>query len=670
MRMFLAAVALIASAVSALGQSAIINSGAVTSGHVPQYVQGGVGSQTVTTDSGPAGGGGVGLGLSELLKVARGTGTGPYSNQGTGPFGTTDCAYDNPVSTGIYHYLCTSANTVSGGLTGALIAYGAVGTTSLPILFNVNGTTYQFPFVTGGIVGPGTTTSGDIAVWNNTIGTLLKDVPPLQIFGTETANFGLFGPTTGSAANPTFRAMVLADLPSMNAVSLLGNPTGGSAAPENITLGSTLNFSGTTANCTTATTTQIGCVEPDNSTITISAGVISATAQKTLLTGTVQSVTTATTLATCGNSVVAGGSAQYTITLSAASGYASNCGFQITNLASETSTKTIAPNGLSSFFLYPGQTVIISNQSNVWYVGPGPVRWKLTTSVNVYVRPDGADTCDGLTNAAFTSGSGCAFQTANGAWASVAKNFDINASGGGSATVVHTCGSPPCTISSTGQLLSSIGVVFVGGAPGYHGDCTTPTNVKLSPSSVVNADIQITWPTGGNKVDVCGFELAGGSNVNYGVYVSGGAQVNFSAPMQIDAISSTPTTGYPAGIGIGANSGGYVYLNATIFFTANIGAALATINSGHMENGSTITINTSNTPAWGTGFIFASWNGEASMAGTIFNGTGATGNRCSIQYGATVNTSGSGATFFPGNANCSTAAGTVADSAGDRGNYN
>lgn len=44
--------------------------------------------------------------------------------------------------------------------------------------FVINGTTYPFPYTVGGIVGPGTTVAGDFAEWNNTVGTLLKDVTP------------------------------------------------------------------------------------------------------------------------------------------------------------------------------------------------------------------------------------------------------------------------------------------------------------------------------------------------------------------------------------------------------------------------------------------------------------------------------------------------------------
>ena len=91
--------------------------------------------------------------------------------------------------------------------------------------FIINGATYSFPYTVGGIVGPNSSTVGDIAVWNNVAGSLLKDVPSLQIFGTESANAVLAGPTTGSAAFPTFRALVAADIPAIPWSDITSTPT-------------------------------------------------------------------------------------------------------------------------------------------------------------------------------------------------------------------------------------------------------------------------------------------------------------------------------------------------------------------------------------------------------------------------------------------------------------
>ena len=357
---------------------------------------------------------------------------------------------------------------------------------------------------------------------------------------------------------------------------------------------------------------------------------------------------------------------RYTVTVATAGSYANPCTFVFKNVETEGTSKTISVAGVPTI-LYPGQSLLASGNGSSWATAVYD-RWKLTGAARFYVRPDGSDSCDGLTNAAGSAlPASCAVQTANRAALLIGSSVDVNSFGGGSATIQHTCGSPPCTISTAGQLLSIVGGTFVGGPISYLGDCGTPTNVKISPSTVVNADIQITFPTGGGVISVGGFELAGGTNANYGMYVSGGAQVIVSCPMQIDAISSTPTGLYPAGIGIGSSSGAYVYLGATIFYTASIGAALSVTNQGHMENTGANTINTSNTPAWGSGFIFAAWGGSASFGGMLYNGTGATGNRCIISKGGVV-TSNGGIASMPGSVACSVAAGTVHDAAGDRGN--
>ncbi len=124
----------------AFAQGALLQAGPTTQGHTPSYAnQGQTGSQAVVQDSGPAGGGGAGLGLSELNLTARGTGAAPFVGQGTGPNGEIFCVQDAPTNnTAGYHYLCFSANVLSGGL----ITYGAGGTATPQALnFNINGTT-------------------------------------------------------------------------------------------------------------------------------------------------------------------------------------------------------------------------------------------------------------------------------------------------------------------------------------------------------------------------------------------------------------------------------------------------------------------------------------------------------------------------------------------------
>lgn len=125
---------------AAFGQGAVLQGGSWTPGHVPMYV--GMGSgQAIVQDSGPAGGGTTGLGISELLLVARGTGTPPYSGQASGPDGTNFCNFDAPTDnpTG-YHYVCMSPNATVAGVTGTVISTGSGGAaTPLPFYLCSNG---------------------------------------------------------------------------------------------------------------------------------------------------------------------------------------------------------------------------------------------------------------------------------------------------------------------------------------------------------------------------------------------------------------------------------------------------------------------------------------------------------------------------------------------------
>lgn len=120
---------------------AVLQGGPWQPGHVPMYV--GQGTQPIVQDSGPASGGAVGIGLNELLLAARGSGTPPYANAGTGPYNTNFCDYDAPkTSAGGYHYLCFSPNSEGSGL----ITYGASNAApNYPLTIRVNGSDFSFP---------------------------------------------------------------------------------------------------------------------------------------------------------------------------------------------------------------------------------------------------------------------------------------------------------------------------------------------------------------------------------------------------------------------------------------------------------------------------------------------------------------------------------------------
>jgi hypothetical protein len=125
-----------------------------------------------------------------------------------------------------------------------------------------------------------------------------------------------------------------------------------------------------------------------------------------------------------GVTLALGGNAFFTVTLNAASGYDANFSITIVNEDAGRG-KRISPNGLTSFILWPKQTVRVFNQNNVWQTDPpAPTRWIIPGAVTFLVNPSlGSDTNDGL-------GSG------TGAFATIQKavhvaQYDVDCNGSG-----------------------------------------------------------------------------------------------------------------------------------------------------------------------------------------------------------------------------------------------
>ena len=240
----------------ALAQVAPLQAGPWTSGHAAMYGGNG-GAQPIVQDAGPAGGGSTGSGISEIGVTKRNPGgaTPPYAGGGTGPYGTSACIYDAPITnTTGYHYICFDPNAQGGPLIAT--GYGGAAT-ALPLTFIVNGSTYQFPFTTSGVIGPGTTVVGDLAVWNNTAGTLLKDVANLPLANMPLIGAGTFlANITGGSAVPTAQA-----LPSTCNTSSCALGWTGSAWVNNTSIAAATATTATTAtSATTAAGLQSGAV--------------------------------------------------------------------------------------------------------------------------------------------------------------------------------------------------------------------------------------------------------------------------------------------------------------------------------------------------------------------------------------------------------------------------
>jgi hypothetical protein len=123
-----------------------------------------------------------------------------------------------------------------------------------------------------------------------------------------------------------------------------------------------------------------------------------------------------------GNTIALGGSAFYVLTLNAASGYDANFVIAVVN-EDTTRAKCISPNGVSSFYLWPLQTIFIYNDNNTWQIF-GRSRWILPTSttwnVNHASGSDSVTVSDGL-----GTGTG-AFATIQNAWNIIQNQIDCN----------------------------------------------------------------------------------------------------------------------------------------------------------------------------------------------------------------------------------------------------
>lgn len=197
------------------------------------------------------------LGTITVTKT-NGTAFGTFATQN---FATPPAIGGTTPAAGSFTTLTATGSVTLSGL-GAGTQVSCLGLTSANVVVPLTGQC-------GTGSGSGTVTSVGLALPNifSVTGTPVTTTGTLTgTLATQAANALFAGPTSGSAAAPTFRAMVSADIPSgavtyakiQNETSstLLGNPTGGAAAPSEISLANGLTFSGTTLGVSTPINTS------------------------------------------------------------------------------------------------------------------------------------------------------------------------------------------------------------------------------------------------------------------------------------------------------------------------------------------------------------------------------------------------------------------------------
>lgn len=286
-----------------------------------------------------------------------------------------------------------------------------------------------------------------------------------------------------------------------------------------------------------------------------------------------------------GNLLALGGSTLFTLTLSAASGYDAN--FAIVAFNEDTTRgKVIAPNGRTSFILWPRQSVIIFNDNNAWRMSPETQPWIVPAGTVFNVdNVNGSDsaTNDGL-GAQGTSG---AFLTIGHAFSVIQKS--LAQFGAGINIQLPTTTSTPITeaISVAGAMPSGVGSITI------VGNTATPTNCQWQPASPNSVtDYQsvtfngIGWSIPGGSatlVSVSQFAIADFFNCDFGAN-AGGTNITCGTNGKVNILSGCSISGncsqflQVAGVGVGS-IGSSIVVNGT----PNVGILANALYGGEID---------------------------------------------------------------------------------------
>lgn len=342
-----------------------------------------------------------------------------------------------------------------------------------------------------------------------------------------------------------------------------------------------------------------------------------------------------------GNTLALGGSAFYTLSFGAASGYDAN--FMVLVVNEDTGRgKTIACNGISSFILWPGQSVLVYNQNNVWKIF-GRTRWKLTAGVTLFVDPAGSNNNDGL-----STGASGALQTLNFAVNLVAGNqFDLFANAAPQLTIQLADGTHTGGLHYPGVMVGGAGnaTVVVQGNSGTPSNVIITSGVALFDGAVIelkNLKIEDAATGFGLSMDsgsICRLQ----TGVVFGTVSAGGSQIFLGngAKLTADAgitVSAGPQTG--SGYFINASGPGtnVVFQGQSVTYTAD--AAYTTIllaGTGALINVGGTTFSNGGHTITGTAYSYD----KGSLITTFGAGTGGllgSGGSCTVFSGDVVQT--------------------------------
>ena len=317
-----------------------------------------------------------------------------------------------------------------------------------------------------------------------------------------------------------------------------------------------------------------------------------------------------------------------TVTYAIQDGSNSEIGRGVYTSAGTTLTRSVlkSTNSNNAISLSGSAQVFITAAAEDFGGAGGPLRELLKAARTYYVRTDGSNSNDGLSNT-----SGGAFQTIQRAYDVIASTLDL----GGQAVTIQVGNGTYTAGLSVNQPWTGGGSVTV------QGDTTTPSNVLVS---VTGADCFITGCPLPGTLNIKGFE---GRTTTAGCVINhAGGGVLYFGNMKFGATVNAH---------VQCASGCYVNCSGAYTISGNADRHWNALHGGFIQiNGITVTM--SGTPAFASAFVAASNTAKVESVGMTFSGS-ATGPRYSATTNSVINTGGAGAIYFPGNSAGSTGSG-------------
>jgi hypothetical protein len=328
-----------------------------------------------------------------------------------------------------------------------------------------------------------------------------------------------------------------------------------------------------------------------------------------------------------------GGDNCYAVTVPVASGFDSD--FQVRLYNADTSrAKWLTISGYSSFFLWPGQNVVVQNISGAWQLYPLSQRWQ-NSALPFYVDPNGSDAGganDGLTQAS-------AFATITNAWNIISFQTD-----GRSPSIQLTPGAT-YTINSTIELAGDNFGAF-GRLLAIIGDATLSNPSIISTSSSISTMIQIR---DGMWSQITGIRFVSTAIDNFGVSMDQAGLCDLT----------NCEWNMPSAIFIGSSNQSL----CNVFGIQSVLSTGSTINFASATNGSSILFSgttiqgNSNATDFGGGFLLADLNSRIQLSSVTFSGTGSfSGPQYALTHGSFLSEGGATLPGSSGSADSTSAA--------------